>query len=666
MTDISAIFGTAAIIVLAGLVLQIWTAVRTSQAFGDRISLALFVAALALGARGGAALFGLLSADVMGEIVILAASGALLAASYFNRPSASDPELFARNMIDTSPKPIMIKRASGEYEYVNLSFENAFGVSSAGVIGRKAEEIWDDNLSMAAMEADRQVIRTGQPNAHKVIFTLPGGEPQDWLINKFPVPMPDGSTAIATVYTEFSEQIALERRLAESEARIQTLLDNSPTPLYFKDRDLRFVMTNRRYLEVYGVTLEQVLGRTSEEIFGSGRGDAFIAHDREVMEQRKLITHEENIDDATFLTSKFPIIDRGGELIGVGGIETNITDRVEVERAYRQARDEAEASNRSKSAFLANMSHELRTPLNSIIGFSDSLLAGTLGKIENPTHREYLSIIRDGGEHLLQLINDILDLSRIEAGKLQLEEGAVDLRTVFSDSIRLTAERAGNAGIYIDNRIPEKLPEVFADERQLRQVLINLLSNAIKFTEAGGRISAFAGPADDGGIEIRIEDTGVGIDEENLKLVQQPFVQVADAMTRRHKGSGLGLAIVKSIIDMHGGTFTLESALARARRRSSRCRRHGSSTTKTDPNGRKQNRTVDFLVSMPWTLFTAESPFPRAPSCLSLGCWPSLGQARPQPSIPLPPTARKSSSTSTARVSASVCTGWHFGATTAC
>ena len=563
MTDISAIFGTAAIIVLAGLVLQIWTAVRTSQAFGDRISLALFVAALALGARGGAALFGLLSADVMGEIVILAASGALLAASYFNRPSASDPELFARNMIDTSPKPIMIKRASGEYEYVNLSFENAFGVSSAGVIGRKAEEIWDDNLSMAAMEADRQVIRTGQPNAHKVIFTLPGGEPQDWLINKFPVPMPDGSTAIATVYTEFSEQIALERRLAESEARIQTLLDNSPTPLYFKDRDLRFVMTNRRYLEVYGVTLEQVLGRTSEEIFGSGRGDAFIAHDREVMEQRKLITHEENIGDATFLTSKFPIIDRGGELIGVGGIETNITDRVEVERAYRQARDEAEASNRSKSAFLANMSHELRTPLNSIIGFSDSLLAGTLGKIENPTHREYLSIIRDGGEHLLQLINDILDLSRIEAGKLQLEEGAVDLRTVFSDSIRLTAERAGNAGIYIDNRIPEKLPEVFADERQLRQVLINLLSNAIKFTEAGGRISAFAGPADDGGIEIRIEDTGVGIDEENLKLVQQPFVQVADAMTRRHKGSGLGLAIVKSIIDMHGGTFTLESALGK-------------------------------------------------------------------------------------------------------
>ena len=181
------------------------------------------------------------------------------------------------------------------------------------------------------------------------------------------------------------------------------------------------------------------------------------------------------------------------------------------------------------------MSHELRTPLNSIIGFSDSLLAGTLGNIENPLHREYLEIIRTGGEHLLQLINDILDLSRIEAGKLKLEEQPVDLHVVFSDSIRLTAEHAGTEGIFIDNRIADDLPQVMADERQLRQVLINLLSNAIKFTDPGGKITSSARRMEDGGLEIRINDTGVGIDPENLKLVQQPFVQVADALTRKHK-----------------------------------------------------------------------------------------------------------------------------------
>jgi len=561
MTGIGEIFGASGAVLLCALGLQTWTMLRTGRFLGDKLSLALFVAALGLAARGIAAALGLMPADIMGEIVILAVSGALLAASYMNRTSGVDKDLYGRLTLERSPNPIMIKRATGEYEYINPAFENAFGVTLAGVLGLTAEQIWDENLSMAAMEGDRRVIETGMPSAHKVVFTLPGHAPQDWLISKFAMPLPDGSTAIATFYTEISDHAALERRLAESEARIQTLLDNSPTPIYFKDRDYRFVVVNRRFTEVYGVSAEDAIGRTSLDVHGDAKGAAFIEHDREVMEKRTLITHEEIIGGATFLTAKFPVLDSDGDLIGVGGIETDITERVEVERAYRQARDEAEAANRSKSAFLANMSHELRTPLNSIIGFSDSLLAGTLGPLENPKHREYLSIIRDGGEHLLQLINDILDLSRIEAGKLELDESVVDLHSVFADSIRLVAERAGSSGIYIDNHIPRDLPKLWADERQLRQVLINLLSNAIKFTDAGGRIDATARITEDGGTEIRVSDNGVGIDAEHLQMVQQPFVQVADAMTRKHKGSGLGLAIVQSIVNLHGGKFTLESTL---------------------------------------------------------------------------------------------------------
>ncbi|MBO6949889.1 MAG: PAS domain-containing protein [Rhodospirillales bacterium] len=559
MTGIDEIFGASGIVVLCALALQTWTMARTVRVLGDKMSLALFVAALGLAARGVAALLGLMPADIMGEVVILAVSGALVAASYMNRTSGIDKDLYGRLTLDRSPNPIMIKRASGEYEYVNPAFEAAFGVTFTDVIGRKAEDIWDKNLSLAAMEGDRRVIETGMPSAHKVVFTLPDGTPQDWLISKFSIPLPDGGASIATFYTEISDHAALERRLAESEARIQTLLDNSPAPIYFKDRDLRFVMVNRRFTKVYGVTAKDVIGKTSLDVHGDEKGAPFIRHDREVMEKRTLIRREENIGGATFLTAKFPVLDSDGELIGVGGIETDISERVAVERAYRQARDEAEAANRSKSAFLANMSHELRTPLNSIIGFSDSLLAGTLGPVENPKHREYLSIIRDGGEHLLQLINDILDLSRIEAGKLKLDESAVGLHAVFADSIRLVAERAGSSGLYVNNDIPKDMPDVWADERQLRQVLINLLSNAIKFTEAGGRIDASARIMDDGSVEIRVADNGAGIDAENLKVVLQPFVQVADAMTRRHKGSGLGLAIVQSIINMHGGTFTLES-----------------------------------------------------------------------------------------------------------
>jgi len=561
MDGTTSAFGVTHFIVMAALALQAWAVVRTAGRLADRLSLTLFAGAGALAARSAAALAGLVPVEPMGDIVILAASAALLAASYIHRPARFDLDLFGRFSIENTPSPVMIKSLDGEYLYINPAFEAAFEVVSADVVGRKADEIWDEDLSSAAVESDRRVIETRAPSTYKVQFEHSDSGLKDWLITKFAVPMPDGTLHITTVYTDFSEHVALEKRLAESEARIQTLLDNSPAPVYFKDRDLRFVMANRRYLEVNGVTLDQVLGRNSLEIYGDPTGAIFIAHDREILEARTLITHEETINGATFLTTKFPVIDKAGELIGVGGIETDITERVAVERAYRQARDEAETANRSKSAFLANMSHELRTPLNSIIGFSDSLLAGTLGKVENPTHREYLEIIRTGGEHLLQLINDILDLSRIEAGKLQLEEAPVDLHAVFSDSIRLTAERAGSEGIYIDNRIETNLPKVIADERQLRQVLINLLSNAIKFTDAGGKITASATAMDDGGIEIRISDTGVGIRPENLKQVQQPFVQVADALTRKHQGSGLGLAIVRSIVNLHGGTFTLESQI---------------------------------------------------------------------------------------------------------
>ncbi len=561
MTGIELTFGATTIVVVAALGLQGWTAARSWRTVGDKMSMALFVASLALGARGCAAALGIMTADIMGEVIILAVSGALLAASYFQRPAGNDVDLFARVLLDRSPNPIMIKSATGEYEYVNPAFEREFGEKASDIIGLKAEQIWEENLSLLALESDKRVVATGAPAVHKVVFKLGDNDPQDWLITKFAMPMPDGTLRIATYYTEFTESVALERRLAESEARIQTLLDNSPTPIYFKDRDLRFVMVNRRFLELYEVAPDEVIGKTSLEVHRTEEANDFMAHDREVMDKRTLITREEIIKGDTYLTSKFPVINSEGELLGVGGIETDISERVTVERAYRQARDEAEAANRSKSAFLANMSHELRTPLNSIIGFSDSLLVGTLGEIENPTHREYLSIIRDGGEHLLHLINDILDLSRIEAGKLTLEEEPSDLRAIFADSIRLTAERAGSGGIFIDNKVPQGLPKIMADQRQLRQVLINLLSNAIKFTDPGGRITASASILEDGVLQIRVADTGVGIDAENLKLVQQPFVQVADAMTRKHKGSGLGLAIVKSIINMHGGEFTLESEL---------------------------------------------------------------------------------------------------------
>ncbi len=395
-------------------------------------------------------------------------------------------------------------------------------------------------------------------------FIMPDGQDRWFRVVGQSVTNDDGRLVrMAGMITDIDSERRTIEALRISEAQIATLLNNSPTPIYFKDKKSRFVMINQRYTDVYGIKIEDAVGRTSHDLFPADTAKKFADHDQQVLESRSLIVHEEQIGDATFLTAKFPIIDRYGNLLGVGGIETDITKRVTVETAYRQARDDAEAANRSKSAFLANMSHELRTPLNSVIGFSDSLLAGTLGEIENPLHREYLSIIRTAGEHLLDLINDILDLSRIEAGKLELDETDFDIEDVISDAVRLTAERAGSVGLVVSMKIVPDLPLVYADERQIKQVIINLISNAIKFTDPGGQIVISATITDNRGLEVRIKDNGVGISAEDLERVQKPFIQVADAMTRQHTGTGLGLSIVRSIIELHDGTTRFESELGK-------------------------------------------------------------------------------------------------------
>lgn len=356
-----------------------------------------------------------------------------------------------------------------------------------------------------------------------------------------------------------------EKRTTEalrlSEARISTLLDNSPSSIYFKDADLRLVIANRKYLEMYGLDSDASFGKTSVELFGDDPGQAFIEHDKEVLNKGVLIAREETLHGHDLLTIKFPISDSDGTLAGVGGIEIDITERKEVERAYKDARDDAEAANRAKSAFLANMSHELRTPLNSIIGFSDSLLSGTLGHLENEKHREYIGIISSAGNYLLELINDILDLSRIESGHLELDETTFGVQSVIASAITFSQDRHSEKTLNLHNLTSDTLPQVRADQRQLRQVMINLITNAIKFTPSDGQITINCSLTSNGGLEISVVDTGMGISSEDLERVKEPFIQVADSMTRQHEGTGLGLAIIRTIAELHDAEFRLESAI---------------------------------------------------------------------------------------------------------
>ena len=248
-----------------------------------------------------------------------------------------------------------------------------------------------------------------------------------------------------------------------------------------------------------------------------------------------------------------------GEPADIVAVTRDISERKTHERALVEARDAALEASRAKSQFLANMSHELRTPLNAIIGFSEMMtreMFGTLG----PRYQEYSRLIHESGAHLLELINSVLDMSKIEAGKFELVEELFDLEETAQSAVHFLNIPAERAGVGLSLAVAPGARLIFADRRAIKQILVNLLSNGVKYTPSGGEVAVTA-RAKGTGIEIVVRDTGTGISGADLQRLGKPFEQVESAQTRAKEGTGLGLALVKSLAQMHGGTALLESAL---------------------------------------------------------------------------------------------------------
>ncbi len=243
------------------------------------------------------------------------------------------------------------------------------------------------------------------------------------------------------------------------------------------------------------------------------------------------------------------------------GIMQDVTERIQHERELRDAKEAAERAYAAKSQFLANMSHELRTPLNAIIGFSEMMQRQLLGPIGTEKYLDYIGNIRESGEHLLDLITDILDMSKIEAGKYELDLEEFNLLKVLRLSCHMIEGRALDAQVKVISEIREEdFIDIVADRRAVMQIMLNLLSNAVKFTEPGGQVKAEYIIAEDK-VSIRVSDTGIGIPASKLRYVTEPFEQAANHFTRNHEGSGLGLAITKDLIELHGGSMQIESTV---------------------------------------------------------------------------------------------------------
>ena len=245
-------------------------------------------------------------------------------------------------------------------------------------------------------------------------------------------------------------------------------------------------------------------------------------------------------------------------------LDTTIINRVT--ENLRDALNRAELANQAKSQFLANMSHELRTPLNAIIGFSELMAGDVLGPLEVSQYRSYAKDINDSGNHLLAVVNDILDLSRIEVGAAELDESVLDVDSVASACLRTVDGRAVQTGLSLERDIPSVFPTLLADERLLKQILLNLLSNAIKFTPAGGTVRLVGRLDAEGCVILEVADNGIGIAATDIERVMEPFAQVEGSLSRRFDGVGLGLALVKQFARLHDATLAIDSEPGRGTR----------------------------------------------------------------------------------------------------
>jgi two-component system cell cycle sensor histidine kinase PleC len=445
-----------------------------------------------------------------------------------------------------------------------------FGVSKESVLNFYLRDFMDVENARHFEQSFQVCVSRKRTVTIKALPTLSGG----LRVHGFwvsPVFNDDGDIICIDVLGQLDvgDQSILQRERDDAISFLASVFDVSEIGIIVSDEQGNIVRVNDSFIRTYGWARDELINESfimlvAEEERAKTRINhkKFISVGVRSTGEVKILRRDGGVANALFTSATLNLSQNRKFLITT---VMDISLRKQMELSLRLAKDQADTANRSKSTFLANMSHELRTPLNAIIGFSELMIKGTFGQIGNDKYREYMDDIHMSAEHLLGIINEVLDMSKIEAGKLELQEEVFDMVDLVKSVCRMSSSRVFASNIDIIQGIDENIPAVFADYRLIRQVFINLITNAIKFSNPGQSIIIKVQECTKG-VRVQVIDSGVGISEDKIERALEPFGQVSDTPERRdvvNQGTGLGLPLAKAMVEMHGGSFSIESSLGR-------------------------------------------------------------------------------------------------------
>lgn len=475
------------------------------------------------------------------------------------------------NWLNSTPEYIFFKDLTGVYQGTSRSNAVMAGFSSMkDMIGKTDEEIFSPEMVKIFKKEDEFIMKSGETRTFENLVEHP--EKGTRLIETIKSPLYNNAGEIIGVQgvsRDITEKRKLVLKVKEQTSQLRALFDNVPFALWIKDVEGKFRMVNEEYERYYGLKKEYIIGKHMSEVLRTEKlapektVDQLVETDKKVIWAKEMFREVEHMclrgEDYYVSITKAPIFDEKGDVVGLLGISYDITEERRQEQNLRDAKLQAESANRAKSEFLANMSHEIRTPMNGILGFIQ-LLADTKLTEEQ---RDYVTEAQKSSEILLELLNDILDLSKIEAGKMLMENISFNVRNVLEDVGTLASSNASKKDVEINVLCYSDVPErIVGDSVKLKQVLNNLVSNAIKFTDVG-EINVIAKLLEKNDkllrLQFDIEDTGIGISKENQAKIFKAFTQADSSTTRKYGGTGLGLTISKNLVSMMNGEITLES-----------------------------------------------------------------------------------------------------------